>query len=57
MIKNGDKVTYKECFGDEVLVFVGMAQALNYCNDCVLHADGLAFPARFAGLEKLGGQS
>jgi len=50
---SGDKVTYPECFGDKVLVFVGMAEQLDFSNDCVVTHGGNACPARRSGLVKL----
>ena len=50
--KNGDKVKYKECFGDEVLVFIGYAESLNFANDSVCVADGGCFPVRASGLTR-----
>jgi hypothetical protein len=49
----GDKVIYPECFGHKELVFVGMAQQLDYSNDCVVTRNGNACPARRSGLVKL----
>ncbi len=52
-IENGDKVKYPECFGDSVMVFVGMAHDLNVTNDCVVVRNGNAVPVRYSGLVKV----
>jgi hypothetical protein len=52
-IANGDKVTYRRCFGESELTFVGMAEELKFNNNCVLIKDGDAVPACFCDVEKL----
>ena len=52
-IFNGDKVLCPDCFGDDVLAFVGMAQQLNFNNDCVVVREGNAVPVKRAGLIKV----
>lgn len=52
-IKNGDTVTYPECFGDKKLIFVGMAKTLKYHNDCIVMYDDRAAPVKYSGLIKL----
>lgn len=56
-IKNGDRVTYKECLGDSVLIFVGMAnqcdEQLAFGNDCVVTYKGNPLPVVFSGLAKV----
>ena len=49
----GDKVTYPECFGEKELIFVGMAEQLDFNNDCVVTYNGDACPVRRSGLVKL----
>jgi hypothetical protein len=49
----GDKVIYPECFSHKELVFVGMANQLDFDNDCVVTHNGNCFPARRSGLIKL----
>jgi hypothetical protein len=49
----GDRVIYPKSFGDKELVFVGMAQQLNYDYDCVVTYDGIACPVTRSGLVKL----
>lgn len=56
MIKNGDVVTYPECFGDTELIFVGMAESLSYSNNAVVVHSGNACPVRFSGLKKVAKQ-
>lgn len=51
VFKNGDKVTYKECFGDKVLTFVGDAKDLEYSNDAVVLYDGKCVPVKLSKLE------
>lgn len=51
--KSGDRVTYQECFGDKELIFVGMAESLEFNNNCIVIYDGKAVPVRFSGLAKV----
>ncbi len=56
-IENGDKVIYPECFGNSVMVFVGMAHNLNFNNDCVVLRNGEAVPVKYSGLVKVEDQN
>ncbi len=49
----GDKVAYPECFGEKELIFVGMAEQLDFNNDCVVIYNGNACPVRRSKLVKL----
>mgnify|MGYP007087010135 FL=1 len=49
----GDKVTYEECFGSKILIFVGMAEQLDHNNDCVVTHNGDACPVRRSGLVRV----
>ena len=51
-INNGDLVTYERCFGDSVCTFVGIAEQLEYDNDCVLIYNNRAVPAVLADVKK-----
>ena len=50
--KNGDLVTYERCFGNAVCTFIGVAEDLEYNNNCVLLYKNKAVPAVLAGVEK-----
>ena len=52
-LENGDLVTYPRCFGDEVCKFVGMAEDLEYDNDCVLLYKNKAIPAVLSSVIKI----
>ena len=45
-IENGDTVYYERCFGDSRLIFVGMAEGMEY-HDCVLIHKGRPCGAEF----------
>lgn len=49
----GDTVIYPRCYGDKRLVYVGMANQLDFKNDCVVTYDGKACPATRSGLMKV----
>lgn len=51
--KNGDKVTYKECFGEQVLTFVGKCNGLAYSNDAVVLYGSECVPVRLSGLSPM----
>ena len=52
-IENGELVNYERCFGDATCKFVGLAEGLEYSNDCVLLHAGKAVPAVLSGLKKV----
>ena len=53
-IKNGDKVTCPSLFGEDILMFVGMAEDLRFKNDCVVLTNGKCVPVQFSSLVKAG---
>jgi hypothetical protein len=53
VVKCGDFVTYDRCFGDQELIFVGMAPQLETLNDCVVTHKGKACPVQYSGLKKI----
>lgn len=53
VLKCGDKCTDQETFGDDELVFVGVAESLKFKNDSVVVKDGQATPVRLKNLRKI----
>lgn len=50
--ENGELVTYERCFGDATCKFVGLADDLDYSNDCILLHEGKAVPAVLSDVRK-----
>lgn len=51
-LSNGDLCIAKSIFGNQALTFIGMADNLDYQNDCVVVKDGRPIPILYSELEK-----
>lgn len=53
--KNGDAVTYRECFGEKLLIFIGCCDGLAFSNNAVVLHNEDCVPVRLEGLELFDG--